>query len=184
MVAALPPLDDAVVVELGPGTGVFSEAIQCRLGGRGRHIAIESNPVMADYVSKRCPRVELVRGSASGLGNTLTALGISQVDHIVSGLPWQAFAGPDGAELIDTIARTLSPRGAYSQFTYSWTRWSPPGRRQLAYLRTTFDEVVITRTIWRNLPPAVVYLSRRPRGAGHNSEDLSVPKECALNRRE
>jgi phospholipid N-methyltransferase len=35
-------------------------------------------------------------------------------------------------------------------------------RRFRAALRATFEEVVISATVWRNLPPAFVYVCRRP----------------------
>jgi phosphatidylethanolamine/phosphatidyl-N-methylethanolamine N-methyltransferase len=163
MITALSGGDDSVVVELGPGTGIFTEAIQRRLDGRGRHIAIELNETMAAHVSRRCPGVELVTGAAADLPDILAARGITGADHIVSGLPWSAFAGTVGSALVDTIASALTPAGVYTQFTYAWTRWAPPAQRQLAQLRSAFAEVVITRTIWRNVPPAFVYVSRRPR---------------------
>lgn len=163
MVAALPDVDDPVVVELGPGTGTFTEAIQHRLAGRGRHIAIELNEAMAAHVARRCPDAEVVIGAAADLPDILAARGITGADYVVSGLPWAAFAGPVGRALIGTIAASLTPTGVYTQFTYAWTRWAPPARRQLAQLRATFGEVLIARTIWRNLPPAFVYVSRRPR---------------------
>lgn len=158
MIAALPAGGDPVVAELGPGTGVFTEAIQRRLAGRGRHVAIEMNPEMVAFVSRRCPGVEVIRGAAADLPDILAAQGIHGVDHVVSGLPWSAFTG----SLIDTIAGSLAPDGVYTQFTYAWTRWAPPAHRQLAQLRHAFGEVLITRTVWRNLPPAFVYVSRRP----------------------
>lgn len=65
MIVASPAGGDQVVVELGPGTGVFTEAIQHRLVGRGRHLAIELNPAMAAYVSRRCPGVDVVTGTAA-----------------------------------------------------------------------------------------------------------------------
>lgn len=59
----------------------------------------------------------------------------------MSGLPWQAFAGTAGTDLVAAIAANLAPSGAYTQFTYSWTRWAPPARpaaapRPPAVLRT------------------------------------------------
>lgn len=158
MITALPADGDPVVVELGPGTGAFTTAIQHRLAGRGRHLAVELNPAMAAHVSRRCPDVEVVTGSAADLPDILAARGIRHADHVVSGLPWSAFT----SALVDTIALSLAPAGVYTQFTYAWTRWAPPARRQLGQLRQAFAEVVVTRTVWRNLPPAFVYVSRRP----------------------
>lgn len=159
LIAAVPASGDPVVVELGPGTGIVTSAIQDRLRGRGRHIAVELNPAMSAHVARRCPEVEVVTGAAADLPTILADRGLDGADHIVSGLPWSAFT----TTLVDTIAAALSPDGVYTQFTYAWTRWAPPARRQLGQLRQAFDEVVTTRTVWRNLPPAVVYISRRPR---------------------
>lgn len=170
MIAALPDDGDPVVVELGPGTGSFTSAIQRRLVGRGRHIAIELNPTLAAHVSRRCPEVEVVTGSAADLPGILADRGILGADHVVSGLGWSAFTG----SLIDTISASLAPDGVYTQFTYTWTLWAPPARRQIAQLRQAFGEVVITRTVWRNLPPAVVYISRRPVWTAHSRAALPV----------
>ncbi|WP_255375591.1 class I SAM-dependent methyltransferase [Saccharomonospora sp. CUA-673] len=156
MLTALPEGGDPVVVELGPGTGAFTEPIQRRLDGRGRHIAIELNPTMSEHLARRCPNVEVVTDVADNLPAVLADRGLSGADYVVSGLPWSAFTG----SLIDTIAGAMSPAGIYTQFTYTWTRWAPPAKRQLHELREAFDDVAITPTVWRNLPPAFVYVSR------------------------
>lgn len=118
---------------------------------------------MASHLSRRFPDVEVVTGGAAALPEILASREIPAADLIVSGLPWAAFAGSTGRALIPTIAESLSAEGAYTQFTYAWTRWAPAARRQLAQLRSTFTDVAIGRTVWGNFPPAVVYVSRRPR---------------------
>ncbi|MGH3944230.1 MAG: SAM-dependent methyltransferase, partial [Pseudonocardiaceae bacterium] len=62
-----------------------------------------------------------------------------------------------------TLVESLVSGGAYTQAAYTWTRWAPAARRQLRQLRASFEEVVISETIWRNFPPARVYVARRPR---------------------
>jgi phosphatidylethanolamine/phosphatidyl-N-methylethanolamine N-methyltransferase len=86
-----------------------------------------------------------------------------RADVVVSGLPWAAHAVQDGRSLTTVIAESLTEAGAFTQFAYTWTRWAPPARRQLRDLRASFEETVISRTVWRNVPPALVYLARRPR---------------------
>jgi len=60
------------------------------------------------------------------------------------------------------ITGALAPSGVFSQFAYSWSRWAPPARAELAALRRHFSDVVISAPIRRNLPPAVVYYARGP----------------------
>lgn len=168
MTAPVPVTGAPTVVELGPGTGAFTGAIQQRLGGRGRHIAVELHDEWARLLTERYPGVEVVRADAGELAAILAERGVSQVDTIVSGLPWAAYtAERTGPSLHTVIARTLAPTGAFTQFAYSLTRhWAPPARAQLADLRRHFAEVTIGRTVWRNLPPAVVYQARQPRDGG------------------
>jgi phospholipid N-methyltransferase len=151
-----------VVIELGPGTGAFTRVIQETAPAGTRHLGIELNPVMAQHLSTAFPDVEVVVAPAADLVAALRRRGVDQVDLIISGLPWQSFAGPAGLRLVATIAGCLAPGGSYTQFTYSWTRWAPPAKRQHRALSDSFDEVQVSRTIWRNLPPAFVYTSTRP----------------------
>jgi len=163
MTASLPTVGDPVVVELGPGTGAFTSAIQERVGGRGRHVAIELHEEWAGLLRRRFAGVDVVCADVATLPSVLADRGITSVDAVVSGLPWVAYApGPDGRGLHALITDALAPTGVFTQFAYSWTRWAPPAQRQLADLRDHFGEVVTSPTVWRNLPPAVVHLARRP----------------------
>jgi len=159
-----------VVVELGPGTGAFTAAIQERTGGHVRHLAVELNTGWARLLSERHPEVDVVVADARELPVLLADRGITRVDAVISGLPWVAHVpGPDGHNLHSLITDTLAPGGVFTQFAYSWTRWAPPARRQLADLRAHFGEVVVSPTVWRNLPPAVVYEARKPRRSTERS---------------
>ncbi|MEV1006064.1 methyltransferase domain-containing protein [Streptomyces sp. NPDC049881] len=161
MAARVPATGDPVVVELGPGTGAFTGALQERLGGRGRHVAIDLNPRMTGHLARRFPRVEVVEDSADALPRILAERGTGPADLVVSGLPFTVFEGGE-RPLVDTIASVLAPGGAYTQFSYSWTRWAAPARRQRARVRAAFTGVETGRTVWRNFPPAFVYVATGP----------------------
>lgn len=166
MVLPIPEQGDPVVVEVGPGTGAFSAEIERRLAGRGRHVAVEINPVLVRHLTARFPGMEVAEGDATRLPEILTGYGIERADVIVSGLPWFAYQAPAAQPLVCTMAETLADHGVLTQFAYSWSRWVPPARRLLRSLHVGFEEVVISRTVWPNLPPATVYFARRPRRTG------------------
>ncbi len=140
-----------VVVELGPGTGSFTAALRAAVPDM-RYLGVELNDAMADHLSARFPGIDLLRGPASELSGALAQRGLSAVDVVISGLPWQAFAGRAGTELVATIAAHLAPSGSYTQFTYSWTRWAPPGRRQHRELRRFFGRVDLSPRCGRTCP--------------------------------
>lgn len=163
MVDALPAGGEPVVVELGPGTGAFTAAIQARTNGRVHHLAVELNPRWARLLAERFPAVDVAVADVATLPDLLAERRIEAADAVVSGLPWVAYApGPDGRGLHEVIASAVSPNGFFTQFAYTWTRWMPPARRQFTDLRAHFTDVKVSRTVWRNMPPAVVYQARRP----------------------
>ncbi|MFC0527952.1 class I SAM-dependent methyltransferase [Phytohabitans kaempferiae] len=161
--ATVPESGDPVVVELGPGTGAFTDVIQRRLSGRGHHLAIELNATFAGRLADRYPGLDVAVTDAAHLGDLLGERGLGHADVIVSGLPWAAFSAGRQGSVLDAVRRALAPGGAFTTFAYIHAIWAPPARRLRSALHTTFEEVVVGRTVWRNLPPALVYHARRPR---------------------
>ncbi|MEU7005074.1 SAM-dependent methyltransferase [Nonomuraea sp. NPDC046570] len=161
--APLPERGEPIVVELGPGTGSFTAEIQRRLDGRGHHLAIELNSRLAGLLADRFPTVDVVEGDAAALASLLSERRIRHADVVVSGLPWAAF--PDELQqcLLGAVADSLGPAGAFTTFSYLHAIPLPPARRFRALLAERFEEVVVSRTVWRNAPPAFVFHARRPR---------------------
>ncbi|WP_305788863.1 class I SAM-dependent methyltransferase [Symbioplanes lichenis] len=160
--AVVPRTGAPTVVELGPGTGAFTGAIQRRLAGAGRHIAVELNPRLAAHLAARHPAVDVAVADAAALGDVLAARGVGRVDAVVSGLPWAAFGAQSQRDVLAGVVAALDPAGVFTTFAYVHARWAPPARRLLRSLRSRFDEVVVSRTVWANVPPALVYVCRRP----------------------
>ncbi|GAA3072158.1 hypothetical protein GCM10017600_24200 [Streptosporangium carneum] len=152
-----------MIVELGPGTGAFTAEIQRRLNGRGHHLAVEINPALASFLSDRHPKVDVVVDDAARLPELLRERGLDKADAIVSGLPWAAFSEETQTRLLDAVVAIMTPHTAFTTFAYSFAKRMRPAQRFRHRLHTTFEEVVVGRTVWGNLPPAFVYHVRRPR---------------------
>ncbi len=165
LAAVVPHAGQPVVVELGPGTGSVTTAIEGRLGGRGRHLAIEIDPVLADYLHTEHPGVEVLVGDAAELAVLLAGQQVIAVDAVVSGLPWSLIDPDSQHAIVEATARSLAPAGCFTTFAYVHALPMTRARRFRALLDEVFDEVLTTRTVWWNLPPAVTYVCRRPRAA-------------------
>ncbi|MEV4394833.1 SAM-dependent methyltransferase [Nonomuraea sp. NPDC049607] len=161
--APVPREGDPLVVELGPGTGAFTAAIQRRLDGRGHHLAVEVNERFAQRLATRYPQVDVAVADARDLREVLAERGHHCADVIVSGLPWVAFDPILQHDLLDALTGVLGRHGVFTTFAYAHTRWAPPARRLRRALGGRFEEVVVSRMVWANLPPAFVYFCRRPR---------------------
>jgi phospholipid N-methyltransferase len=159
----IPSTGEPVVVELGAGTGAISEVIAKRLGGRGRHLAVEIDGELVRHLRATKPELEVIEGDASDLRKLLAEAGVGEVDAVVSALPWTLFPPALQDRILQEIAGALAPNGAFSTIAYLTGVPVPRGRRFRQRLDSTFDEVVVTNTVWRNVPPALSYLCRRPR---------------------
>lgn len=148
------------VVELGPGTGVFTEAIRRRVAPGTRIVAIEINACLARRLAERHP-VEVIHGSAADLGTLVH----DPVDVVVSGLPWTVMAEPVRHRILDAVTAALQPSGVFTTFAYAHASWTPPGRGFAAELRQRFGTTGTSSVVWRNLPPAFVHRAGAPRTA-------------------
>jgi phospholipid N-methyltransferase len=150
------------VVELGPGTGAVSSVISRRLPPDGRHLAVEIDRKLADHLERSHPQVTVLRGDAAQLSALLDAAGAPQVDAVVSSLPWSLFGEYQQRQILSQVSQALAPGAGFSTFAYRHAAALAGALRFRALLDDYFDEVVVTRTVWRNLPPALVYICRRP----------------------
>ena len=163
LAAVVPRVGEPVVVELGPGTGSVTTAIECRLGGRGRHVAVEIDRVLAEYLRAEHPAVEVLVGDAVELERLFAMNHMPAVDAVISGLPWSLIDPDSQRAIVSATARSLAPAGCFTTFAYVHALSMTRARQFRTLLDEVFDEVLTTRTVWWNLPPAVTYVCRRPR---------------------
>ncbi|MDL5157236.1 class I SAM-dependent methyltransferase [Actinomycetospora termitidis] len=161
LLASVAPADvPSTVVELGPGTGVVSQALRRRLHPDARHVAIELDRSMVALLQRNLPWLEVVPGDAKDLQKLLADVGIDRVDAIVSGLPWTLFSREAQRAIMDQVNRVLVPGGVFTTFAYAHVMNLPTQRRFRELLQESFDEVRVTPIVWRNVPPALAYQCR------------------------
>ncbi|MFC7587982.1 class I SAM-dependent methyltransferase [Nonomuraea antimicrobica] len=162
LTAVVPSSGTPVVVELGPGTGSISEAIRCRLAPGSRQIGIDVEPSMVAHLRRAKPWLEVIHGDAAELGALLATAGVTRADAVVSTLPWSLFPGPRQLRILHEIGRVLAPGAAFTTVTYLHAVPLLRARAFRRRLRSAFEEVLTTGPVWRNLPPAMMYVCRRP----------------------
>lgn len=162
MAKVVPTSGSPVVVELGPGTGALSGAVAERLPTAGRHIAVELDTGMVEHLRRSMPWLEVIQGDAMQLGQLLQEAGVDSVDAVVSGLPWSLFSGESQTRILDEVGGVLAPGAAFTTIAYAHALGMSGARLFRDRLGRAFDEVVTTRTVWRNVPPARTYVCRRP----------------------
>ena len=154
------------VVELGAGTGPFTRLIAERVKPDALVLAFEIDPVLAEQLQPRVPRVRVVNDSAEHLPLHLRAAGCEAADAILSGLPWANFSRELQERLLRAVVLGLRPGGRFATFAYVPAAQLPPGRRFRALLESCFARVETTRLVYWNFPPAFVYRCTAQGGPG------------------
>lgn len=151
------------VLELGPGTGALSDELHARIPEGSRHVAIEIDPELVRYLRAAKPWLEVVEGDATYVRELLEPLGITRVDAVISSIPWTLLEPQKQREVLNALGEVMAPTAVFTTVTYLTTLWRSNTIKFLDQLRQAFEEVTPRAAVWRNMPPARVYICRRPR---------------------
>jgi phospholipid N-methyltransferase len=154
MLDHLPIKEAKIIVELGPGTGVFTEKIIQKMGAETQLIVIELNETFYHALAaKKYPKnVHLKHDSAEKIGEFIQECGFEKADLIISSLPLAIFPSELRKSVLHASKEHLSDNGQFVQFQYSLQ-----SRRAL---KEMFHSVKLNFTAL-NFPPAFVYTCKK-----------------------
>lgn len=161
--AMLAPIDFSrarTVVEFGPGTGAFTKAIAQRLTPGARYLGIEIEPRFHALLRETFPDLAFENASAADLSVLAARHGITEIDAVVSGLPWATL--PVGLQMavFDAMTPLLAHDGVFVTFGYVQGMMLPGAAALRETLRARFCTVSRSRLVWRNIPPAFAYICK------------------------
>lgn len=147
------------IVEIGAGTGAFTKTILENKHKNAKFFAVEINNKMATKLSKKHQNLDLQVGNAENLLNFLNQRQMQNADIIVSGIPWALLKNYEQEKLLNVIYKSLNKGGYFTTFAYVLPSLAAKEFRKKIF--SLFDEVTISKIIWRNIPPAVVYYCKK-----------------------
>lgn len=139
----------AVIVEYGPGNGVFSQYILEHMTADSTLILIESNPDFVEELQEKIqddPRAIVVRDLAQNVDQILADHGIAEADYIISGIPFSFLDREERKGLLDRTCEVLADDGKFLVYQ-NYNHLEEP-------LREHFSEVTTERE-FRNIPPTM-----------------------------
>jgi phospholipid N-methyltransferase len=161
------PSDKPVrLVELGPGTGALTGALNDHIAPKSRFLAIELEPIFVRKLRQRLPRVEVVCASAERLEEFVNDRRLHPVDHIVSGLPFASLPAEMTQHILDGIEHVLRPGGTFTTFQYVYAyAWARPAAIFREEMTRRMGGPPQKRLVSRNIPPAFILTWTRSKGA-------------------
>jgi phospholipid N-methyltransferase len=143
-----------VVVEYGAGTGTFTKEILNRLRPDGHLVALEINPEFYAFLSRSIqdPRLHLVRESAAEIDAILERLGFTQVDYVISGIPFKTLPRGVRHAIVTKTHSVLRPRGGFLVYQLSGA--------VLPHLEQVFGNVSRDFALLNIIPARLFYCAR------------------------
>ncbi|WP_114571308.1 class I SAM-dependent methyltransferase [Exiguobacterium flavidum] len=138
------------IVELGAGTGIFTQGLCRNMRPGSMLIVIENNPRFCEQLARQYKGksgICICLDGAEALTAVLERHGIEQVDYVVSGLPFASLDQMLSRDILEAVRRVLKPNGSFIAFQY--TKW----KRE--FFESHFNAIAWNREL-RNFPPAYV----------------------------
>lgn len=154
------PIDFAtcdVIVEYGPGTGVFTKEVIKRKKKETLFLIIEQNAEFYRRLKKKylaVPNLILINGSAEHLEQYLNAYHVQHVSYIISGLPFAALPESISERILAATQKAIGTKGRFITFQYTLLKCK--------FFQRYFGIKEITLE-FKNIPPAyVLTMMNRP----------------------
>lgn len=144
------------VLELGPGTGVVTQAILRHGVAPERLVCVEHSPDFAAHMRRRFPHLRVVEGDAFDLDAALPDLRARKFDAAVSAVPLLAFPVERRVAYLESLLDRLPAGRPVVQISYGARSPIPSGLGDYTVEHLDF--------VFRNFPPAQLWLYRRPWG--------------------
>lgn len=162
------PLEKArVVVELGCGTGAMTRALLKQLPPDATLLAFEINPRFTRYLKLTVsdPRLVLIDNAAQTVGQELQQRGFQRAEAVLSSLGLAFMPEAERDVFLGDLSSLLTDDGVFTQYHYVHGMQFQNGQLRpfdmTRLLQRHFGSVEKT-IVWRNLPPAYVFVCRVP----------------------
>lgn len=147
------------VIELGGGTGVFTQALLAHGIAPTDLLVIELNEELHQHLVRQFPESMVVCGDASDLADIARTHEFSddhRADAVISGLGLLSMPRQTQQAILSAAFDSLQPEGRFIQFTYGPA--NPVAREVIDALELVARRASFT---WWNVPPATVYVYQR-----------------------
>ena len=147
------------VIELGGGTGVFTQALLDHGIAPADLLVLELNEELHQHLVRQFPGARVVCGDAGNLSAIAQSQGFTGpdgADAVISGLGLLSMPRQTQQSILQAAFDSLKPEGRFIQFTYGPA--NPVTREVVDALELTARRASFT---WWNVPPATVYVYQR-----------------------
>lgn len=150
MIASVDFANARILVEFGPGTGIFTKEILKKMHKDAVLLVFETQKSFCDRIEKEIEdkRMILINDSAEKIGEYLNKNGFESAEYIISSLPFTVIPSQIKNAILNQSVKFLAHGGHFLQFQYTLNAHK--------LLKSKFKSVKLDFTPM-NIPPAFIY---------------------------
>lgn len=140
-----------VIVEYGPGTGVFTEHIASEMTADSKLILVESNDGFVDKLRERFggdDRIDIHHDRAENVKQVLAASEETAADYVISGIPFSFLDDEVKHALLERTRDILTDDGQFLVYQ-NYNHMEEPLRQHFEHVHKEYELL--------NLPPMYAY---------------------------
>lgn len=143
------------IIEAGSGTGIITTEIVSRLPYNCSFTSIEKCPKLASITRKKIQeKAQVIQADICDLQQ----YDLGSVDCIISSLPMTLWKPNLQRTVIESIHSNLSDNGRMVFFSYITSNIFGGKEKLFQTLSDYFPEIIEYKTVWKNTPPARIYI--------------------------
>lgn len=153
MVAPIDFKQAKIIVEVGAGTGVFTEELVRQKRVDTTLIVIEINESFAKQLKEKYRTnhsVIVINNSAEYMNEYLLELG--KVDYVISGIPFASIPRQLSTKILQNVSSLLKEKGQFITIQYT--------KRQFQFISSFFNSLHVER-VYLNIPPAYIVICQK-----------------------
>lgn len=155
MLEDIHPNEDAVVLELGVGTGAFTKRIKQIVPNKESYLGIELDKGLIRCLRKKFPEMKFMRGNACQSFTLHKRSKLGKVDFIISGLPFVSMPNDVNDRIFLQIEKFMEQGCMFRTFQYAHGYYMPSAIKLREFMRDRYGESKKSPLIIKNVPPAV-----------------------------
>ena len=155
MVEDLEPSENAVVLELGVGTGAFTKRILEIVPNKESYLGVELDKNLVKCLRTKFPDVRFMKGNACKSFALHKRSKLGKVNYILSGLPFVSMPNEINERVFKQIEKFMDQGCMFRTFQYAHGYYMPSAIKMREFMRTRYGISAKSPLIMKNVPPAV-----------------------------
>ncbi|MDH3493684.1 MAG: hypothetical protein OEM82_09055 [Acidobacteriota bacterium] len=155
MVAGIEPGHDALLLELGVGTGALTSAISDILPDASCYLGIEIDEKLVGFVREKFPDLNILTADACTASDLHLKLALGNVRYILSGIPFVSLPKKVCENILCEVDAFMDKGSLFRTFQYIHGFYTPPAIRLRERMNRRYGPVETSPVVLNNLPPAI-----------------------------